>query len=128
MIIQTHLFPLPPPCDSAVSLGARGRRRADGRGRHENSLAVRADAAAAARLSGRRALIAEWVAAHGPATDREIARGLFGAGADMNLVRPRVSELLAAGVMREAGCVCDSETGARVRRVEMQNRFEEVVE
>lgn len=127
MIIQTRLFPLPPPSDTALNLASRGRRLSGGRGRHENSLAARAEADRSGRLSGRRAQIFEWVSANGPATDREIARGLFGPHADMNLVRPRVSELLAAGRLRELDRVQDSVTGAHVRRVEPSNRFEEVI-
>ena len=70
--------------------------KTDGRGRHSHSLAAHQEIEAT--LTGRRAQIVNWLRAHGPATDRQIMRGIFGAWphADMNMVRPRVSELLDA--------------------------------
>jgi hypothetical protein len=99
-----------------VRMGRRDVRITDGRGCHENSLA--AHDASAEVLTGRRALIVAWLAAHGrPATDREIAHGMFGDAADMNMVRPRVSELLAAGALEEVGKTRDALTGMTVRTV-----------
>lgn len=65
---------------------------------------------------GRRALdILFWVRAHGPATDRQIARGMgFG---DMNSVRPRVTELVETGQLREVDSIKCEVTGRHVRRV-----------
>ncbi len=89
----------------------------DGRGRHADSLAAHG-ALSPAALTGRRAQIVAWLHGHGrPATDREIAQGLFGEGADMNMVRPRISELLDAGALREAGTARDAATGMTVRLV-----------
>lgn len=97
--------------------GRRDARTTDGRGRHADSLAARA-ALDAEALTGRRAQIVAWLHGHGrPATDREIAHGLFGDGADMNMVRPRISELLDAGALREAGTARDAATGMTVRLV-----------
>jgi hypothetical protein len=64
----------------------------------------------------RRALdILFWVRAHGPATDRQIARGMgFG---DMNSVRPRVTELVESGFLTELDSVKCEVTGRHVRRV-----------
>lgn len=93
----------------------RPRRDDDGRGRHSNSL--EAHEALCSLLTGRRAQIVGWLAGNGPATDREIATGLFGPNADMNMVRPRVTELLDAGALREADRVRDEITGMTVRRV-----------
>ncbi len=91
------------------------RHSDDGRGRHDNSLEAHDRLAGA--LAGRRAEIAAWVELHGPATDREIVRGLYGEWADMNMVRPRVTELLESGHLAEAGKVRDETTGMMVRRV-----------
>jgi hypothetical protein len=118
MLQQMTLFP-EPARDWArkqrrVSRGGAEARR-DGRGRHEHSLAAH-DAVDHA-LTGRRAEIVAWLNLHGPATDREIVEGLFYAGADMNLVRPRVSELLDSQDLAEAGRVLDSVTRMMVRRV-----------
>ena len=89
--------------------------RPDGRGRHDNSLAGHAGIEHA--LTGRRAEIVAWLRDHGPATDREIVTGLYFEGADMNLVRPRVSELLDAHALVEVDKVRDAATGMMVRRV-----------
>lgn len=102
----------------------RGKRRQecprhsdDGRGRHVNSLAASGDERLQAALTGRRAQIVAWLRAHGPATDREIVAGLYFPGADMNLVRPRVTELLDARAVEEVDRVRDQDTGMMVRRV-----------
>jgi hypothetical protein len=87
----------------------------DGRGRNEESQA--AHEAIQPTVTGRRAEIRCWLIAHGPATDRQIRDGLFGSGADMNMVRPRVTELLAIGSIIEEGRVADAATGMTVRVV-----------
>jgi hypothetical protein len=88
-----------------------------GRGRHENSLA--GHDAMAVELRGRRAEVMGWLRDHGPATDRQVRDGLYGPNADMNMVRPRISELLDARVIRELDRVEDASTGMQVRRVEV---------
>jgi len=91
------------------------RVRTTGQGRHTDSLA--AHDAMRSRIRARQGLVLGWVDEHGPATDREIRDGLYGEGADMNLVRPRVSELLDAGMLAECGRCEDVVTGRTVRRV-----------
>lgn len=86
-----------------------------GRGRHENSLG--AHDAIAVELRGRRAEVMAWLRNHGPATDRQVRDGLYGPNADMNMVRPRISELLDARMIREVDRIEDAATGMQVRRV-----------
>ena len=105
----------PPPGWNPCPKGRRVARTTDGRGRHENSLAAH-DVGCAVRF-GRRAEIVAWLNDHGPATDREIATGMFGDRADMNMVRPRLTELLDAGAVVEVDRVRDGVTGMTVRRV-----------
>jgi hypothetical protein len=109
----------------ATMFGVRGERvkvrraavTVSGRGRHENSLA--GHDAMAVELRGRRAEVMAWMRDHGPATDRQVRDGLYGPTADMNMVRPRISELLDARLLREVGKVEDVATGMQVRRVEV---------
>lgn len=117
---QLTLFPDPRPAFGAVQ-----RRRCaemDGRGRHENSLAAYGDPDVRAVLTGRRKAVAEWIRLHGPCTVREILEGVFPGRENKNLVAPRVTELLNAGVLREAGRVHDPVTGVMVSRVELSER------
>jgi len=100
--------------------GTAGSRPADGRGRHGNSLAAHGSIEAA--LEGRRAEIVAWVDLHGPCTVRCINEGLFGKWADMDLTRPRVTELLAAGRLVELGKVPDHVTGRSVMTVDLAGR------
>ena len=93
-----------------------------GRGRHENSLG--AHDAITVELRGRRAEVMAWLRSHYPATDRQLAHGLFGACADMNQVRPRVTELLDARLLTEVDRVRDVDTGMMVRRVAPTGIFE----
>lgn len=122
---QLTLFPDPPRM-----WGREQRRRtrrqecprhsADGRGRHANSLEAHGSIEAA--LEGRRAEIVAWVDLHGPCTVRCIRDGLFGEWADMDMVRPRVTELLAAGRLVECGKVPDHATGRSVMMVDLAGR------
>jgi hypothetical protein len=122
-LTQLTLFPEPPRpwgADQRRRITQRRRgaeKRPDGRGRHDNSLAAHGDARLQAALTGRRAEIVAWLRQHGPATDREIVTGLYYEGADMNLVRPRVTELLDARAVAEVDRVRDAATGMMVRRV-----------
>ncbi len=97
--------------------GRRDARTTDGRGRHSNSLLPHDELQTI--WTGRRAQIVAWLAAHGPATDRQVRDGLYGhrPDADMNMVRPRITELLDAGALRVAGTATDEATGMTVRRV-----------
>lgn len=98
------------------------RKTQEGRGSHEHSRAAHARLAASRVLQGRREEVAAWVDLHGPCTVRNILEGLFGAWADMDLVRPRVTELLEAGTLREVGKTRDHATGRLVMLVDMANR------
>jgi hypothetical protein len=50
-----------------------------------------------------------------PMTDREVMRAL--SFSDPNAVRPRITELIDAGIITEAGSVRDGLTGKTVRKV-----------
>lgn len=124
MIEQPVLFNVQPtPYPDAYRSRSRRKPRAeaDNRGRHISSL--EAHDASGAAIGERRRMVLEWVRGHGPCTDREIRNGLFGERADMNAVRPRVSELLNAGELIERGRVPDAATGRLVRRVDVRRDF-----
>jgi hypothetical protein len=53
----------------------------------------------------------------GRQTDREIKDALFSLSADMNTVRPRVSDLIEKGWVKEVGQKRDAVTGKTVRIV-----------
>lgn len=82
---------------------------------HPNSLAAYHGSGPA--LSRRAQTVLDWLRAHGPATDRQAARGLgFG---DMNAVRPRITELVDLGLLRETGSRRCEVTGKTVRVVDV---------
>ena len=113
---QISLFEETVPWASAQRrCGRRTRPTPSGRGRHETSLA--AHEATRPQMVGRRMDIWRWLRANGPATDRDVRDGLYGAAADMNMVRPRITEMLGAGWLIEEGTTHDAATGMRVRRV-----------
>lgn len=119
---QMTLFPDPPRMWGREQRRKATRRRraaekSDGRGRHENSLA--AHEAIESALAGRRAAVLDYVRLHGPCTVRAILEGLFYVGADMDLVRPRVSELLTSRDLVECGKVADTTTGRPVMMVDL---------
>ena len=62
-------------------------------------------------------LYLQWLRTHGPATDRQVRDALLGAAADMNSVRPRITELVEGGLVVECGEQADRETGRMVRVV-----------
>lgn len=64
-----------------------------------------------------RAIVAFMDQQSAPLTDRQIMRGM--GFSDMNAVRPRISELIDGGVLREVGNVIDETTGKVVRLVEV---------
>lgn len=82
---------------------------------HQHSLD--AHAATEETMTGRKRSIMEWLRAYGPATDRQVKEALFGERADMNTVRPRITELIGMGVAHEVGSIKDSITGLHVRIV-----------
>lgn len=82
---------------------------------HANSLAAHDEGGA---VFSERALAVIGAVRHlGSATDRQIKDRL--GFADMNAVRPRVTELVARGVLVECGDVRDEVTGKTVRVVRM---------
>jgi len=82
---------------------------------HQHSLD--AHAATEETMTGRKRAIMEWLRAYGPATDRHVKEALFGERADMNTVRPRITELIAMGLCHEVGSIKDEVTGLHVRLV-----------
>lgn len=83
---------------------------------HTNS--VEAYHAEEAKLSRRAQAILDWITEHGPHTDREVMRGM--GFADMNNVRPRITELLEAHHLMEVGDVVCPVTNKTVRRVDIR--------
>lgn len=82
---------------------------------HENSIAsYRAERP---RLSRRAQAVLDWVRAHGRATDRQVVEGL--GFRDMNACRPRITECVQIGALREVGSIRCPVTGKRVRVVDV---------
>lgn len=69
------------------------------------------------RLSARAALVLAWVRSHGPCTDRQVMAGM--GFSEPNSVRPRITELVEMGLLREIGSVRCATTGKTVRRVDV---------
>lgn len=89
---------------------------------HAHSLAAYREERPA--LSKRAAEVLEVVWAFGPLTDREIVDTL--GYRDMNACRPRVTELIEAGVLVEHDSVRCPVTGKRVRRVTVRRAGEQL--
>lgn len=101
--------------ERACQRRARRLHGPQNRGHHTNSKDAHTDLAAV--LTGRRATIHAWLTRHGQATDRQIRDGVMGCTADMNSVRPRVTELIDARLAQECGAVRCPVTGCTVRLV-----------
>lgn len=69
------------------------------------------------KLGKRAQMIRDWIAAHGPATDRDVMVGLR--LPDMNAVRPRCTELVDAGKLAEVGSRRCPVTGKTVRVLDL---------
>jgi predicted HTH transcriptional regulator len=68
-------------------------------------------------LSARSQSVFDWLKQHGPATDRQV---MFGLGfREPNSVRPRITELIDSGLVREVGSTKDQFSGKTVRRVDV---------
>ncbi len=78
------------------------------------------------KLTARARMILRDVAQHGEATDREIRNDL--GFDDMNAVRPRVTELIAAGLLYESNRVQCGVSGKRVRVVDATRRGREAAQ
>jgi hypothetical protein len=97
-----------------AGLGMRQKVRTEKRAMHANSLA--AYESEAPRLGARCKLIYDFVKASGRAwTDRQLMTAL--GFTDPNATRPRITDLIKAGMLEECGDVIDSQTGKRVRLV-----------
>ena len=86
---------------------------------HKNSLA----AFNSLDTKTRKHIILRLYELHGPQTDRQILQKLD--FYDMNAVRPRISELIDEGILKECGDTLDEETGRTVRvvRVKLQSEI-----
>lgn len=93
---------------------------------HPNSLA--AYRSEVRRISLRAATVYAWIREHGRSTDREVMKGL--GYHDPNKVRPRITELVDAGMLAEVDEKIDPETRKRVRVVEVvrSNKQEQLFE
>lgn len=80
---------------------------------HENSLSAYRQEAD--RLSKRAWLVLAWIDLHGPATDRQVMEGM--GFSEPNAVRPRITELVDAGLLVEKDSVKCRRTGKTVRVV-----------
>lgn len=80
---------------------------------HENSLeAYRSERP---KLNGRKRDIFDYIAKHGPCSDREVMSAL--GFSDPNATRPRCTELIEMGLVEQFDSVRDDLTGKRVRRL-----------
>lgn len=83
---------------------------------HEHSLdAYRAEEA---KLSTRSKAVLDWIAAHGPHTDREVMQGM--GFSEPNAVRPRLTELVDAGKLIEVCARRCPVTGKTVRVLDIR--------
>lgn len=80
---------------------------------HRNSLSAHREGSPV--LEGRKREIERNIAAHGSGTDREIMLRM--GFCDMNSVRPRITELVKAKILKEVGNKIDPATGKTVRIV-----------
>ena len=91
--------------------------------RHFNSLMAYQEEFS--RLTARAVSIFRFLESLGePRTDRQIKDSLFGEHADMNTVRPRITEMVKAGWMDEVGRTKDHVTGKPVRLVKANSMGE----
>lgn len=67
-----------------------------------------------------------WFRHHPGCTDRQCKGVLFGDAADMNTVRPRITELVDDGLLEEVGRVTDPITQKHVRVIRATQRGMEV--
>ena len=92
------------------------------RATHANSLECYDEEKGA--LSRRATAVLQVYRRHGAMTDRQVL-GVLGYS-DMNSVRPRVTELLAAGMVHECGTTTDQVTGKTVRLVQATPKAEQL--
>jgi len=97
----------------AAAVTERVRRRK----LHRNSMDAYHARGAGRSRSKRTRLIVDYLRVAGPSTDRQVMRGLE--LPDMNAVRPRITEAIDAGFLREVDSVRCDVTGRPVRVVEV---------
>jgi hypothetical protein len=115
------------PCQGEATLvmveDAQERAARGGCGEAEPQRAVHAHSLAAKEHNqdahkGRKQLIVDCLVVKGkPMTDRQIRDACCGETADMNSVRPRITELIREGKLMECGEIEDPATGEQVRVV-----------
>jgi len=66
---------------------------------------------------GRKALILDALSLYGPMTDRQLRDRIMGESADMNTVRPRISDLISERKLQEVREIEDPVTHETVRMV-----------
>lgn len=84
---------------------------------HEHSIQSFHQELSSSRIGRRAQKIVAWLRLHGPATDREVKDGL--GFADMNSVRPRITEAVEAGLILEVSERRCPVTGKTVRVVDL---------
>ena len=82
---------------------------------HANSIA--AYHGSAPMISRRARMVLDWIRANGRATDRQVMAGL--GFIEPGAVRPRITELIDAGALREVGSTRCPTTGKTVRIVDI---------
>ena len=82
---------------------------------HANSIA--AYHSSGLMISRRAQMVIDWVRANGQATDRQVMRGL--GFVEPGAVRPRITELIGIGALREVGSTRCPATGKTVRLVDV---------
>lgn len=82
---------------------------------HQNS--IEAYHSSGPLISRRARMVLDWVRANGSATDRQVMDGL--GFREPNQVRPRITELVDAGELREVGSTSCPVTGKTVRLVDV---------
>lgn len=83
---------------------------------HEHSVA--AYRAEESKLSKRASAVLAWITERGPKTDREVMVGM--GFSEPNAVRPRITELIDAGLLMEVASRICAVTGKRVRVVDIR--------
>jgi hypothetical protein len=106
--------------DEKMALFEEDALRQKTSGVHPNS--AKAHREEHAKLAGRAKMILRWFEircsiGNVGMSDRDVKDALFGVTADMNRVRPRITELIDLGLLKETGKVKDSLTGKTVRLV-----------
>lgn len=82
---------------------------------HQNSIA--AYHSGAAMISRRAQAVLDWIREHGRSTDRQVMAGL--GFREPNSVRPRITECVDLGLLREVGSTRCEVTGKTVRVVDV---------